>query len=31
MEKGPLTDEYIIYGEGLDKPVEQEVPSRLPW
>ncbi len=25
MVKGPLTDEYIIYGEGLCKPEEQEV------
>ena len=27
MEKGPLTDEYLIYGEGLGKPAEQEVPE----
>jgi len=27
MEKGPLTDEYIIYGEGLGEPAEQEVPE----
>jgi len=25
MEKGPLTDEFIIYGEGLCEPEEQEV------
>jgi len=27
MEKGPLTDEYLIYGEGLDKPAEPKVPE----
>jgi len=27
MEKGPLTDEYIIYGEGLGRPAEQEAPE----
>jgi rubrerythrin len=27
MEKSPLTDDYYIYGEGLDKPAEHEVPE----
>ena len=28
MEKGPLTDEYLIYGEGIEKlPEQQETPE----
>ena len=27
MEKGLVTDGYMIYGEGFDSPVEQEVPE----
>jgi len=27
MEKGTLTDGYMIYGEGLGKPEEQEAPE----
>ncbi len=27
MEEGLVTDGYMIYGEGLDSPVEQEVPE----
>ncbi len=27
MEKGLVTEDYMIYGEGFDSPVEQEVPE----